>query len=174
MEIKSQKIIEELPGVNFSEFKEKTKNNDYYSIDPSDPSSYVAFEFYCFYPQMVRIVKFIDFFNLIVGKDVSLVRCLSEEIGISVDLSKTSFKIKEYYPFIKNVFSGKGVEIKNCQHNHPNGHPDFEIIKDETKFYVELKNENDTIRPNQLAYCCENPDKEIWFLFVKLGQNYKF
>jgi len=175
MEINSQKIIESLLGIDFSVFKNKVvNNNNPYTHNSIDPSCYVALELYCFYPKMVRIVKFVDFFNLITGRDLSMCNCLSEDKGISIDLTKTSFKIKDYYPFIRSVFTGKDVEIKNCQYNHPNGHPDFEIIKDGIKFYVELKNETDTIRPNQLAYCYENPDKEIWFLFVKLGNNYRF
>ena len=173
-EIKSLSVIERIKGIDIVKFKEKTIEYGYGNAQPNNikASNFIVLEFYCAYPRMTRIVKFLDIYQLLFDKDNFETGWCFEKSGLKVDLSNISFCVDNCYTFMKRIF--KDINIQDCQHNQANGHPDFKLITDEgNEFYIELKNETDTIRPNQLAWCAEN-NKEVWYLFVKLGHKFKY
>jgi len=90
---------------------------------------------------------------------------------------KIDFKLIKYYNFMKLLF--KDFEVIDSQYSteYGNGHPDFiikDFIYDGKEFgdiYVEMKNELDSLRMNQLSWMTKNQDKTIWILHcVKCGE----
>ena len=77
-----------------------------------------------------------------------------------------------YYGFMKYIF--KDCEIEDCQCNQEVGHPDFKLKYNGNIFFVEFKNNNDSISKTQINWLIENKEKTLYFLFVsKIKKHYE-
>lgn len=69
-------------------------------------------------------------------------------------------------PFIlKHLF--RDYEITSKEKSNINGYPDFELSKGEDKLYVELKNNDDSIRKSQIEWIIRNKDKNRYILWLE-------
>jgi hypothetical protein len=86
-----------------------------------------------------------------------------EDAGIILRLNPGSVELFDYYKFICKLFPDFDVQDRQSDKV---GKPDFFLINNKTEFYIEVKNGNDGIRSTQMSWVANNPDKEVWFLFI--------
>jgi len=86
-----------------------------------------------------------------------------EESGISLKLKPFNVELINYYKFICKLFPD--FDVRDFQSDKV-GKPDFFLLNNKTEFYLEVKNRNDGIRGTQMTWIANNPDKEVWTLFI--------
>lgn len=92
----------------------------------------------------------------------------SKDNGILVSINENNLKIKDYYSFVKTMLKNQKLEVFDEQRNYDKGNPDFRIVCfDNSEFHIEFKSKNDSIRPAQLQWIGNNPNKEAWFLILE-------
>jgi hypothetical protein len=75
--------------------------------------------------------------------------------------------------FVKNLYWSLGYDVKRVVGIL--GHPDFIIKQEENEFYVEVKNNNDGLKVEQIEWIKNNPTKNVYcFFFIQKEQNKEF
>jgi len=85
-------------------------------------------------------------------------------IILNLILNQTTKEIKIFVksdPFISilNSMFGKDYELFDFQHGQEKGHPDYMIITNNRKLYIEWKDLGDGIRASQVEWIFNNPLK---------------
>jgi len=88
--------------------------------------------------------------------------------GILVSMNENNLRIKDYFLFVKTLFRNQKLEVIDQQRGFEKGTPDFKIIFEEgMEFFIEFKSKSDSVRPDQLQWMGNNPEKEVWFLILE-------
>ncbi|MBU1028544.1 MAG: hypothetical protein KKF48_05860 [Nanoarchaeota archaeon] len=86
-----------------------------------------------------------------------------ENSGVSLNLESKNVKLSDYYKFVCKLFPEFNVQDNQYQKV---GQPDFFLTNRHTEFYLEVKNGIDGIRSTQMDWLANNPNKEVWFMFI--------